>query len=72
MPNVYVEPHPKGRDGAIQGYVLELAGDHRVTNRIYRTQEDAINDAKALGHKPLVARVRATNKGNPDHWRSAD
>ncbi|AJZ57899.1 hypothetical protein OI25_2957 [Paraburkholderia fungorum] len=72
MPNVYVEPIPKGREGAIQGYVLEFAGDVKATNKTYGTQKEAIDDAKRLGHKPLVARVRVTNKGNPDHWRSAD
>ncbi|MDP9154680.1 MAG: hypothetical protein M3O74_10565 [Pseudomonadota bacterium] len=72
MANVYVEPIPKGREGAIEGYVLELAGDARVNQTAYKTQEQAIKDAKSLGHKPLVARVRNTNKGNPDHWRSAD
>jgi hypothetical protein len=72
MANVYVEPIPKGREGAIEGYVLELAGNARVNQTTYKTQEQAIKDAKALGHKPLVARVRNTNKGNPDHWRSAD
>ncbi|MDB0553725.1 hypothetical protein LBW46_22105, partial [Ralstonia solanacearum] len=53
MPNVYVEPRPKGADGAIQGYVLEFEGDRSVTNKTYKTQEDAIKDAKALGHRPL-------------------
>ncbi|HWX01380.1 hypothetical protein [Collimonas sp.] len=72
MSNVYVEPIPKGRDGAIEGYVLEHANDARVINKIYPTQKAAIDEAKTLGHKPLVARVRVTNKGNPDHWRSAD
>ncbi|WP_211472649.1 hypothetical protein [Collimonas humicola] len=72
MSNVYVEPIPKGREGVIEGYILEHANDVRVTNRIYPTQKAAIDEAKALGRKPLVARVRVTNKGNPDHWRSAD
>jgi len=73
MANVYVEPRPKGRpEGtAITDYVLEYANDARVTNTDYQRQADAISAAKALGHKPLVARVRNTNKGNPDHWREA-
>ncbi len=73
MPNVYVEPLPKGRpEGtAIEGYVLELAGDVRVTQEIYKTQKAAIDKAKSLGHKPLIAHVRNTSKGKPDHWRSA-
>lgn len=71
MPNVYVEPQPKGREGAITGYVLELAGGSTVDGKIHATQADAIAAAKRAGHNPLVARVRVTNKGNPDHWRSA-
>ena len=73
MANVFVEPRPKGKpEGTpIEDYILEHAGGERVTNTIYKTQKDAIDDAKKLGHKPLVARVRNTNKGNPDHWRAA-
>jgi hypothetical protein len=71
MSNVYVEPVPKGREGPIEGYVLEHANDAEVTNKIYPTQKAAIDEAKALGHKPLVAHVRVTSKGKPDHWRSA-
>lgn len=72
MANVYVEPLPKGREGAIQGYALEHSGDTKVTNTTYSTQKAAIDEARRLGHHPLVARVRVTSKGNPDHWRSAD
>jgi hypothetical protein len=74
MANVYVEPRPKGRDGtAITHYVLEHAEDLPVAGAqaSYRTQELAIADAKRLGHSPLVAHVRNTNKGSRDHWRSA-
>jgi hypothetical protein len=73
MPNVYVEPEPKGRQegSAITHYVLEYAHGARVTNQNYQTQADAIAAAKSLGHEPLIARVRNTNKGNPDHWRAA-
>ncbi|MBU9276944.1 hypothetical protein [Burkholderia gladioli] len=71
MPNVYVEPQPKGHHGHISGYTLEFANHQKVTQRTYSTQEAAIADAKQLGHKPLVARVRNTDKGNPDHWRPA-
>jgi hypothetical protein len=71
MPNVYVEPQPKGRpEGTpITHYVLEYAHGARVTNTDYRTQGEAVSDAKRLGHRPLIARVRHTDKGNPDHWR---
>ena len=73
MANVYVEPEPKGRpEGTpITHYVLEYAHGARVTNINYQRQEQAIAEAKALGHHPLIARVRNTNKGNPDHWRPA-
>ena len=75
MANVYVEPRPKGRpEGTkIEHYVLEQEGDVKVpgSKDSYPTQAEAIEDAKRLGHKPLVAHVRNTNKGNRDHWRSA-
>jgi hypothetical protein len=73
MPNVYVEPRPKGKpEGApIDDYVLEFSDGRSVDNKAHRTQAAAISAAQALGHKPLVARVRNTNKGNPDHWRAA-
>jgi hypothetical protein len=73
MANVYIEPLPKGRQegSAITGYALEYAGDLRVTHVDYREQSAAVNEAKRLGHRPLIARVRNTNKGNPDHWRVA-
>jgi hypothetical protein len=71
MANVYVEPQPKGRPegSAITHYVLEYAHGARVTNTDYRTQAEAVSDAKKFGHRPLIARVRNTDKGNPDHWR---
>ena len=73
MANVYVEPEPKGRpEGtAISHYVLEYAHGARVTDTNYQTQAAAISAAQAMGHQPLVARVRNTNKGNADHWRAA-
>jgi len=74
MPNVYVEPQPPGRpEGSpITGYHLKLAGGTKAVNTTFTTQAEAIAKAKALGHKPNVARVRNTSIGNPDHWRSAD
>jgi hypothetical protein len=73
MANVYVEPQPKGRpEGSpITHYILEYSHGARVTNTDYRTQAEAVSDAKKLGHQPLTARVRNTDKGNPDHWRHA-
>ena len=71
MPNVYVEPRPKGRpEGTpIADYVLEFAGGDQL-GPPFRTQEAAAAYAKQQGHHPLCARVRNTVKGNPDHWRS--
>jgi hypothetical protein len=50
---------------------LEYEHEARVTNTNYKTQAEAIAEAKSLGHQPVVARVRNTSKGNPDHWRAA-
>src|SRR6185437_2492258 len=73
MANVYVEPEPRGRpEGSpITHYVLEYAHGARVTNVNYSTQAAAVTAAKQAGHRPLIARVRNTDKGNPDHWRAA-
>ena len=75
MTNVYEEPRPKGRpEGSkIDDYVLEHANDGHVVGAqpSYSTQALAVADAKRLGHQPLIARVRNTSKGNPDHWRAA-
>jgi hypothetical protein len=73
MVNVFVEPLPKGRAGPIQGYALEVAGGTRTAGTsTYSTQAEAVRLAKLLGHSPLIARVRVTDKGRPDHWRSAE
>jgi hypothetical protein len=73
MPNVYVEPRPKGRpEGtAIDDYVLEFEDGRAVVPVAFKTQAEAIAAAKQMSHQPLVARVRNTTKGMPDHWRSA-
>lgn len=71
MTNVYVEPRPKGRpEGTpIEDYVLEF-GDNTHVAGPFKTQKDAADRARQLGHNPLCARVRNTNKGNPNHWRA--
>jgi hypothetical protein len=56
MPNVYVEPRPKGRH--IEDFVVEDHADHILAS--FRTQQEAIDWAKGQGHAPLVARVRPT------------
>lgn len=72
MPNVFVEPLPKHSDKPIEAYALELSATQRLTPDNYKTQAEAIKVAKAKGYKPLIARVRKTDKGKPDHWRSAE
>ena len=72
MANVYVEARPKGhQEGSrIDDYVVEDHADNILG--VFRTQKDAIDWAKAQGHRPLVARVRhLNNKKIPDHWRAA-
>jgi len=70
MANVFIEPLPKGDGPAITGYQIEF-DDHSPPLGRYGTQAEAIAAAKQMGHHPLIARVRRTNKGIPDHWRSA-
>jgi hypothetical protein len=70
MSNAYIEPMPKGDGPAIHYYQIEFS-DSTTSLGPYKTQADAIDAAKKMGHKPCVARVRNTNKGNPDHWRAA-
>jgi hypothetical protein len=70
--NVYIEARPKGRPEGlpIDDYVVETDGDHVLGT--FKTQKEAINWAKTIGHRPLVARVRhLNNKKIPDHWRAA-
>jgi hypothetical protein len=72
MPNVYIEPRPKGRlDGSpVEDFVVEDHADHVLATT--KTQHEAIAWAKRHGHHPLVARVRHLNdKMKPDHWREA-
>ncbi len=51
MANVFVEPVSDGK------YQIEFA-DGSPTEGPFRQQEEAIDEAKKLGHKPLIARVR--------------
>lgn len=72
MANVYIEPKPKARHEheAIDHCMIEYqhGGIHSGP---YKTQAEAIAAATKAGHHPLVARVRVTDTGKPDHWRSA-
>ena len=71
MANLFVERLPKGSSAPITGYVVEYVGGDSLDGVTHRTQESAIDAAKRAGHQPLVARVRVTDKGKPDHWRAA-
>jgi hypothetical protein len=73
MAKVYIEPRPKGRPegSAIDDYAVEDRADSVLAT--HKTQREAVDWAKAQGHMPImVARVRNTDKGRPDHWREAD
>ena len=53
------------------GYQIEFA-DGRAAQSGFKTQDEAIAQARKDGHSPLVARVRTLNdKDKPDHWRAA-
>jgi len=52
--------------------VLQNINDQFVTSFRYRTEKEAVDVARKLGFTPWVARVRITNKRNPEHWRFAD
>jgi hypothetical protein len=58
MPNVYIEPRPKGRPEGdpIDDYVVEDHDDHVLAT--FKTQREAVEWAKKNGHTPLVARIR--------------
>jgi hypothetical protein len=63
--NVFIEP---SKDG---GYQIETPKGG-PTQTGFKTQAEAIAEAKRQGHHPLVARVRHLNdKDQPDHWRAA-
>ena len=72
MPNVYIEPRPKGRtEGSpIEDDVVEDHANHVLHTS--GTQGEAIAWSRQQGHRPLVARVRhLVDKNIPDHWREA-
>lgn len=74
MNHVYVEPYPSARleSASITCYVLLHCNGQFVTNLRYRTEKEAIDVARELGLTPWVARVRITNRRNPEHWRFAE
>lgn len=74
MNHVYVEPYPSARleSAPITCYVLMQGNGQFVTNLRYKTEKEAVDVSRKLGFNPWVARVRITNKRNPEHWRFAD
>jgi hypothetical protein len=71
MPVVFIEPVPRGRPQgeAVAAYAVETR-DGEVLKTL-DTRQAAIDWAKAAGHTAQIARVRNTDKNNPDHWRKA-
>lgn len=57
----------------IAHYEIEHDGGQSVDGIKYGTQKEAHESAKRQHHYPILcARVRATEKGRPDHWRSCE
>lgn len=62
--NHYVERRPQG------DYAVRKPGSERASD-VLPTQRAAIERAKELGSpNPIIERVRHTDKGGPDKWRS--
>ena len=71
MAVVYIEPRPKGRRGRgpIKAYAIETGANQELAT--FESQHTAIDWAKDQGYGICVARIRASGKSNPDHWREA-
>jgi len=62
--NHFVERRPEG------DYAVRKPGSERASD-VLPTQREAIERAKELGSpNPIIERVRHTDKGGPDKWRS--
>jgi hypothetical protein len=68
MLNVYIEPLPKGRWGPIEGYVLEFSDGTKLSPNVFTSERVAVTEIKLMGHVPMLAKVRVTDKGTSDHW----
>jgi hypothetical protein len=68
MAVVYIEPRPKGRL-PVQAYAVETGANQQLAT--FKSQHTAIDWAKDRGYGICVARIRTSDKGNPDHWRKA-
>jgi hypothetical protein len=69
MTVVFIEPIPKGcgKGAPIEYYAVETRAHEKLKS--FDVQQDAVVWAHREGYTVQVARVRNTNKGNPDHWR---
>ena len=70
--DVYIEPLPRGQWGPIDGYALEFADGSRFTKDIFRSEILAVNEAVLRGYKPLLPKVRITDKQAATHWKRPD
>ncbi|MFK4446105.1 hypothetical protein ABH944_006227 [Caballeronia udeis] len=69
---IYVEPLPKGRWGPIDGYALEYSDGTKMANQVFRSEKLAVSEVKLRGCKPLLAKVRITDKRDATHWEATD
>ncbi|CAM2146695.1 conserved protein of unknown function [Pararobbsia alpina] len=72
MLNVYVEPVPKGRWGPVEGYVLEFLDGTKLSPTLFASERVAVNEIKLMGHVPMVAKVRVTDKRTSEHWERTE
>ncbi|MDR5799644.1 hypothetical protein [Caballeronia sp. LZ001] len=72
MMQIYVEPLPKGRWGPIDGYTLEYPDGTKITEQVFSSEKLAVSEIRLRGYTPLLAKVRITDKGEPDHWESVE
>jgi hypothetical protein len=67
--DVYIEPLPRGQWGPIDGYALEFADGSKFTHDVFRSEVLAISEIILRGYKPLLAKVRITEKEASAHWK---
>lgn len=69
---VYVEPLPKGQWGPIDGYAVEFQDGNRLTDERFSSEKLAVSEIKLRGFRPLLAKVRITDKTETAHWQPAE
>ncbi|MCP3715117.1 hypothetical protein [Paraburkholderia sp. CNPSo 3281] len=72
MMDVYIEPLPRGQWGPIDGYALEFEDGSKFAENIFRSELLAISEIVLRGYKPLLAKVRITDKHANAHWKRPD